>query len=159
MKTPLNKPVVIQASLVLFCATIAGTEFNLLRPQPLLGVPASMLQAGNIIKSPSLKEIQECFWGGNGEFVDARPSPQFISGHLAGAINIPAQASGGRTAKVFQSLSPEARIIVYGADISDSDVFSVSDFLRSQGFKPHQISIFKPGWRALHGLPQARGAE
>lgn len=105
-----------------------------------------------------LAEAEDLFAGGNGFFVDARPSDEFRAGHIAGARSLPfATAEERALADFVSSVGPDKQIVVYcsGGDCLSS--LGLARLLAGRGLK--DIRVFPGGWAewAAAGLPGEAG--
>lgn len=105
-----------------------------------------------------LAEAEDLFAGGNGLFVDARPSEEFRAGHIAGARNLPfATADERALSDLVSAAGPDKKIVVYcsGGDCLSS--LGLARLLASRGLK--DIRVFPGGWAewTAAGLPGEKG--
>ncbi|MCP3054260.1 ArsR/SmtB family transcription factor [Aurantimonas marianensis] len=85
--------------------------------------------------------------------LDVRPADEFASGHLPGAINVPA----GELEARLGELDPGHEIVAYCRGPWCVFSFEVVAALRSRGLVAHRLEDGYPEWRAA-GLPVETGA-
>ncbi|MCD6327029.1 rhodanese-like domain-containing protein [bacterium] len=83
--------------------------------------------------------------GGRALFVDARKPSEFASGHIAGAINIPAEDFEAAYATHKASLNGAGDIIAYCSDIECDEAFELAESLRLE--LGRTIFVFSGGMR------------
>lgn len=77
-------------------------------------------------------------------FIDARYARDFKAGHLAGAINVPVNASDDERGKVLNGVSKDSHLVIYCQSAGCKFAEEVTKKLMADGFS--DISIFKGGW-------------
>jgi rhodanese-related sulfurtransferase/DNA-binding transcriptional ArsR family regulator len=85
--------------------------------------------------------------------LDVRPSDEFASGHLDGAVNIPLRDLEPR----LNELDPSQEIVAYCRGPYCVLSYEAIAALRAKGFKARRLEDGFPEWRAA-GLPIAAGA-
>ena len=112
-----------------------------------------------------IEELARHFHSGTARFVDARSAEVFARGHLAGALNIPADDldSAAVEQRVRLMLPREEPVIIYCTGVACEDSGHVFEYLvKRHGFSKDKLRIFRPGWAALHAradLPKAAGTD
>jgi rhodanese-related sulfurtransferase len=76
--------------------------------------------------------------------VDARHGPDYVAGHIPGAISIPVESDTPSVARALRDVDPDTRIIVYCQ--STSCVFDdlVASEIQRSGYR--NVQIFRDGW-------------
>lgn len=77
-------------------------------------------------------------------FADARPAADFIAGHIAGAVNLPASASEQWLGRLFASADPQQTLITYCAGPKCSLGKQLAQTLTEAGFE--QTYYLVDGW-------------
>lgn len=103
--------------------------------------------ASGIRHDVTLEQIREYSRSGTAAFIDARPPDQFASGHIRGAINVPAGQVDSYLPRVEQNVSRDQLIVIYcgGPTCGSSDM--VSEKLAAQGYS--NIRVYSEGWMKL----------
>lgn len=95
-----------------------------------------------------LDELVAGIRSGSMVIVDTRPEPEFLAGHIAGALNVPIDELEAR----LHVLPMEQEVIAYSrgpyCDLSDRAVAT----LRAGGYRARRFALGFPDWRAA-GLP------
>jgi rhodanese-related sulfurtransferase len=79
--------------------------------------------------------------------IDARSTEAFASGHVNGAISLPAGEIEAHMAPISNSVASSQLIIVYCASSSCGASDMVSEYLANHGYT--NVHVFSPGWVAL----------
>lgn len=79
--------------------------------------------------------------------IDARSPHLYQSGHLRGAINLPAGNQKENIAYMHEQVSPEQFVVVYCSSASCEAGDMVYEYLKEEGYK--NIRVYKPGWEKL----------
>jgi len=110
----------------------------------------------------SLEDVRKHLADGSATFVDARRPEEFLKGHLALAVNVPADRKQDTVNKVFEFVPREGTVIIYceGGECEASN--EVFEFLLGLGYRKENLRVFKPGWerlRSLGDLPITEGED
>ncbi|MFY9399661.1 MAG: rhodanese-like domain-containing protein [Desulfomonilia bacterium] len=147
----------IQGIVLVACATLVALVFNAYRPGglELWGVPG--LQAPDGFETITLEEAFAGYEEENIVFVDARESPAFNSGHLPGALSIPAAEASLHADRLMQTLSSGKVAVIYcdspGCPLSER----LASALSARGIC--DMRILEEGWEGwyLAGYPIEEG--
>ncbi|MBI5764723.1 MAG: rhodanese-like domain-containing protein [Planctomycetes bacterium] len=103
--------------------------------------------ASEIRHDVTLVQIREYSRSGTAAFIDARPPDQFASGHIRGALNVPAGQVDSYLPQVEESVSRDQLIIIYcsGPTCGSSDM--VYERLAAQGYS--NMRVYSDGWTKL----------
>jgi rhodanese-related sulfurtransferase len=95
----------------------------------------------------SLDEFRRHVENGSAVLVDARKPEQYASGHIRGAVNVPAGQMDAYMGRVLNTASPDQLVIIYcdGEWCESADM--VSERLTANGFT--NVRVYKPGWMVL----------
>jgi rhodanese-related sulfurtransferase len=91
------------------------------------------------------EESKARFDGGQTVFVDARRADHFARGHVAGALNLPAEEFFTRYVALANWLPREADIVVYCMGRGCYESRLLADKLGSVGYK--RLWVFRDGWK------------
>jgi len=97
----------------------------------------------------STKDVKELVSRKGAVIVDARLPDDFAAGHIDGAVNIPARASGEMRHSVMSLIPPGAKIVVYCEDSDCPYSEEVSRLLRLDGYS--DVEIYTDGWLGWQG--------
>lgn len=101
-----------------------------------------------VVPAIALDELVAGLESGDMVVVDTRPEPEFLAGHIAGALSVPLDELEAR----LHVLPMEQEAIVYSrgpyCDLSDRAVVT----LRAAGYRARRLALGFPDWRAA-GLP------
>ena len=102
----------------------------------------------------TLDEIRERVRNGEAVFIDARGPRDFASGHIRGALNMPAGQKEAYMVELSQSVERGQFIIIYcnGPHCDSSDM--VYEYLAPKGFT--NMRVFRPGWEAIDSVRDLR---
>jgi rhodanese-related sulfurtransferase len=158
-----------QSLAVLGVASVLAVLVNAFRPDRLPWVirPAESTNPGenpDLAKevSISLEEVRKYLADGSATFVDARNPEEFVKGHLALAVNIPAAGKESYMNRALEMVPREGPVVIYceGGECESSNI--IFEFLFRLGFRKENLWIFKPGWerlRSLDDVPITKGEE
>ena len=76
--------------------------------------------------------------------IDARSEKDYAEGHVPGALSFPGGRISERLARVFETIDPEAAVVVYCAGVSCNSSLTVYRRLEREGYK--KIRVFTGGW-------------
>ncbi len=142
--------------LILVLGAGLGLLNNALSPKgvPLITPPKQAPNPGEFIPLDKAREL----WGAGGFFLDARSRADFEAGHIANALNLPAEAFDEHFGRLAPMLPPDAPVIVY-CDGEDCELsHELAARLKEQGFTGVQM-LFN-GWTVWReaGFPTETGA-
>ena len=145
-----------QAVVIAVLAAAAGLVFNLARPTglPLAGPIPGLEPRDGVI---GLERAQELFAGGQALFIDARSQLEYETGHIRGALSLPAEEFDDIFPAVEETLAQGKPLVAYCHGQACPLSTEVADRLRSFGFG--QVAVFQDGWGqwTKAGLPVTRG--
>ena len=78
-------------------------------------------------------------------FVDARTKAEFDTGHIPGAINIPAEATEGIAPGLKESLLKADKVVTYCSDVECDEALEAAEMLHDMLNRP--ILVFTGGMR------------
>lgn len=145
-------PAARTAVLVLAAAVLLALGVNALRPDglKLFGSPGKTTPK---VSAVSLDELRRHLDLGTAVLVDVRGPKDYASGHVTGALNIPAVPRGAFLSRVFEWLSPDELIILYCQSPRCNYSRDLAEVLLNNGFSAERLRIFEGGWRELQGAP------
>jgi rhodanese-related sulfurtransferase len=165
MKTRLNNfmtEALRQGLLIILIAVAVSLSVNHFRKDGLTLVservspaPKAGLNEMNTAGEPviSIEEARALFLTNGAVFVDARPEEVYRSGHIKGALNLPADSAGELQSSALAQIPPDSFIIAYcdGEDCPLSKEVALQ--LSARGFSNVQVLV--NGWTAWQdaGLP------
>jgi len=79
--------------------------------------------------------------------IDARGPAQFESGHVRGALNLPAGQVEADMAPVLTNVALGQLIIIYCSSSSCGSSDMVYEYLTDHGYT--DVRVFRPGWQTL----------
>jgi rhodanese-related sulfurtransferase len=139
---------VIQRALsIVVLGAVLGLLSNAIVPRgiPLVTPPKKVAKPEEFIPLLTAREMWD---SGTTLFFDARKPEDFEAGHIAKALNLPAEQFEEQYPKVAPLLTPESPIIVY-CDGEECDLsHRLVEQLRPQGYT--NVLILSNGWTAWH---------
>lgn len=137
--------------LVVACSTTA-IVFDLLNPDGILRCTQARGCIASVHGAASLPEIglQQAFLlhsqrEGSAVWVDARFYRDYASGHIAGALSLPIDATFAEEDAVIAQLMPASKIVVYCQSAGCGFADAVVQRLRGHGFQ--DIQLFRQGFQ------------
>ena len=139
----------IQALFIVVLASIVGLIFNHFRPNGLTvfnrTVSLSLEDDLNrTFAELSLNEALEEYNSGESLFIDARGHDSYISGHIKGARNIPANRFNDFFENALRDITTDRKIIIYCNNFNCDLAEEVANKLFLKNFD--NIRILKEGW-------------
>jgi rhodanese-related sulfurtransferase len=133
---------------ILVAATLAAAAVNALRPDPWpwIGAPTE-----SVAKEITPDQITRTH--GTLMFVDTRGPEEFARGHVAGAINWPADHAAENAGVADEWLSPQDQVVLYSNPGGENGDRLLSALLLQNGFDPKRVKVFSAGWQGLRELP------
>ncbi|MCX7824183.1 MAG: rhodanese-like domain-containing protein [Verrucomicrobiae bacterium] len=132
-------------------ATAMGLAFNafspagiaVTRPLPLTDLDPRYLTA---------TETRARYDAGQTVFLDGRSRKEFAAGHIAGALNLPAEKFESEFVELMRQfpLGKEMDLIVYCRGMGCGEGRAVADKLRALGYT--RVKIFAGGWKEWKAL-------
>ncbi len=92
----------------------------------------------------SASELLERMRGEDVVVLDVRPEDEYVSGHIPGAISIPA----GELERRLSELRPEKEVVAYCRGPYCVLALRAVEILRSRGFRARRLEEGMPDWRA-----------
>ena len=109
------------------------------------------------LKSLALEQAKLFWQSGNALFLDAREPADYAAGHIASALNLPAQSFERHFGEIAPLLTPESRLILYCDGTECELSHRVRGNLRQLGYtNTHLLFNGWTTWRQA-GLPTALG--
>jgi rhodanese-related sulfurtransferase/DNA-binding transcriptional ArsR family regulator len=99
-----------------------------------------------------IEELAERLGSGSTVVLDARPEDEFIAGHIAGAVNVPADEVEAH----LHVLPMDQEVVVYCRGPYCAFADRAVATLRAHGYRARRFALGFPDWRAA-GLPVAAG--
>lgn len=99
-----------------------------------------------------IDELAERLGSGSTVVLDARPEDEFLAGHIAGAVNVPADEVEAH----LHVLPMEQEVVVYSRGPYCAFADRAVATLRANGYRARRFALGFPDWRAA-GLPVASG--
>ena len=99
-----------------------------------------------------LDELAERLGSGSTVVLDARPEDEFLAGHIAGAVNVPADEVEAH----LHVLPMDQEVVVYCRGPYCAFADRAVTTLRANGYRARRFSLGFPDWRAA-GLPVSAG--
>jgi rhodanese-related sulfurtransferase len=150
MTAGIMRRLVMETGVVLAAATVLALAVNTVSPRGIaLTRPLSLRELD--ARFIPAEEAKARFDGGQTLFVDARRPDHFVRGHVAGALNLPAEEFMQRYVGLASWLPREADIVIYCTGRGCHESRMLADRLALVGHK--RILIFRDGWQAW----QSRG--
>ena len=135
-----------------------GLAANQISPHglPLITPPKPAPKAGEFI---SLEHAKRLWYGGAALFLDAREPDDYAAGHIANALNLPAQSFAQHFGEIAPLLTSSSELVLYcdGAECELSH--RLRENLRQIGYT--NTHLFSNGWTTWRqaGLPITPGAK
>jgi rhodanese-related sulfurtransferase len=135
-----------------------GLAANQISPRglPLITPPKPASKANEFI---TLDHAKQLWYGGAALFLDAREPADYAAGHIANALNLPAQSFAQHFGVIAPLLTPDSEMVLYcdGAECELSH--RLRENLRQLGYT--NTLLFSNGWTAWRqaGLPVTPGAK
>lgn len=124
-------PLGLKAAAIVIVAAIAGLLFNLVNPRAIpyfspkpydIYISCPMEEKAPGIKRISVRELNELRIAGV-IIVDSRPAPEYLEGHIPGAISIPYNPMACPDQKTMETMKEGGRmVVVYGGALHDEGV-------------------------------------
>jgi rhodanese-related sulfurtransferase len=149
--------VVLGAIVLILVGTSAGLAFNRVRPSGLPFHTTAPLCPPPQAKYTTLDEAAAAFESKAAAFVDARSAPEYATGHIPGAIDLPLMDFDSAFPPLRERLESAPLIITYceGADCRAAEY--LGDRLLREGLKSVEVLPEGfPAWEAA-GYPVAVG--
>ena len=147
------------AAAIVVVSAVVGLLVNQLssRPLPLFARPEPRPPSGSEIISPDAAKAR--FDARDSLFVDARPASFYESGHIPGAVNLPANDFDLYYPRLADALRRAKAIVIYCDGIECGDTEKLAGLLEKKGFG--NLYLFVEGWAAWEqaGYPKAVGAK
>jgi ArsR family transcriptional regulator len=99
-----------------------------------------------------IEELAERMGSGSTVVLDARPEDEFLAGHIAGAVNVPADEVEAH----LHVLPMDQEVVVYCRGPYCGFADRAVGTLRAHGYRARRLALGFPDWRAA-GLPVAAG--
>ena len=99
-----------------------------------------------------IDELGERLGSGATVVLDARPEDEFLAGHIAGAVNVPADEVEAH----LHVLPMDQEVVVYSRGPYCAFADRAVATLRANGYRARRLALGFPDWRAA-GLPVASG--
>lgn len=152
-----------QGFLIVLIAAALSLLVNHFRPNglPLAGRIASKAAPNDSENSQgslvSIEEARALFFAHGAVFIDARPEEAYRSGHIEGALNLPADSLDQTLPRVVSKVSPDSLVIAYCDGEHCSLSREVALQLSAKGY-PH-VMVLLNGWTLWRdaGLPVGKG--
>ncbi|KJS03645.1 MAG: rhodanese [Desulfobulbaceae bacterium BRH_c16a] len=105
----------------------------------------------------SLEEAQHLFDRNAARFLDARPQPQYESGHISSALSLPWQDANNAFTDIAEKLEDKDTLITYCDGESCELSHDLAVFLKDMGFT--DVRVLVNGWTVWQdaGLPTQKG--
>jgi rhodanese-related sulfurtransferase len=147
-----------QACVIMLLGAAVGLLGNHASPRgiPLITPPERVVKADEFI---ALDQAKELWHGGAALFLDAREPADYASGHIANALNLPAQSFEQHFGEIAPMLSHESPMVLY-CDGKECELsHHLQNSLAQLGYTNTHL-LFN-GWTAWRqaGLPTARSAQ
>ncbi|MDR3556071.1 MAG: rhodanese-like domain-containing protein [Syntrophobacteraceae bacterium] len=151
-----------QGGLIVLIALAISLSVNFIRSGglPLLPSPSSKAAANGSRSSDeplvTMEEARALFLAHGAVFIDARPEQDYRSGHIQGALNLPANSFDRALPSLQTRISPDAFLIAYCDGEHCSLSREVAAQLVANGFS--HVAVFLNGWTLWRnaGLPVAK---
>jgi rhodanese-related sulfurtransferase len=155
---------VVQMAFLMFASTMVGVSVNAWRPNP-LPLMADWSSAARLALPTgeqlaiTLEEAQQAWFSAGAVFVDARPSEEFVLGHVEGARNLPWADFERNFAHILADVARGMLIITYcdGEGCGLSRELAVA--LRGRGYT--NVRVLPNGWTSwqMARLPTEAGSD
>lgn len=164
------RPVLVQAALIAVAGAVLGLGMNAVRAggiglsRPVLagagedpGATCEAPPVGSPIVDIGVAEAI-ALRGQGALFVDARPPGSFASGHVEGALHLPARGDAPDAEQVVGRLRNAPSVVVYDEDGSCAQARHLAAWLRDRGLPDVRVMVGGfPEWQD-HGNPAQSGA-
>lgn len=146
-----------RALLIVACSAALGVGFNLVSPKgiPLLTPPKPVRPPEEFV---TLEQARETWSSGVGFFLDARAPDDFAAGHIANALNLPADHFEQHYGEIAPLLAPDTPLILYCDGVECELSHRLKDKLAQMGHT--NAKILHNGWTVWRnaGLATEQGA-
>jgi len=149
-----------QSVLIVLIAAALSLSVNHFRQSglPLVGSPEAGISGSKTAGEPvvSIEEARALFLTNGAVFIDARPAEVYRSGHIQGALNLPADSLEESLSAVTAQIPPDSLVITYCDGESCSLSKEVAQELSARGYSHVQVLV--NGWSVWQdaGLPTER---
>jgi len=134
----------------------AGLAGNRISPRalPLVAAPKPAAKTEAFIP---LDQASNLWRLGLALFVDGREPEDYAAGHIANALNLPAQSFAQHFGEIAPMLTPESPMVLYCDGMECDLSHHLAENLRQQGYTNFQV--LSNGWTAWRkaGLPTSSG--
>lgn len=131
------------AAAIVLVSAVLGIAVNAARPGGISlktpPVPASGKPMG-------FEEVWQAFDEGKSVFIDARPAPEYIDGHIRGAVNVPHLERQKHLPGLLRAHPPDTHLIVYCDGLECEASKRLSGFLLQHGWR--NVYVFTDGFPA-----------
>jgi rhodanese-related sulfurtransferase len=136
-----------RALLIVFLGALMGLLSNAVSPKriPFITPPKKAPKPEEFIALPKAHELWS---GGNAFFLDARRPADFEAGHIANALNLPAEEFEQHFPTLAPMLSPESPLVVYCDGVECDLSHRLVEELRQHGYT--NVHMLFNGWTAWH---------
>ena len=143
MKTGIARRLGAEAAAILLGASALGLAFNALSPRGLaITRPLALRELD--ARYLTAEEARSRFSAGQTIFFDVRRAGPFAAGHVAGALNLPAEEFTKRFAEFAPMLPRETGIVIYCDSKRCELSRQVADRLGQLGYR--SVKILYQGW-------------
>ncbi|MBI5822372.1 MAG: rhodanese-like domain-containing protein [Verrucomicrobia bacterium] len=152
MKPGIARRLTVEAAAILVAAGALGLAFNALSPRGIaITRPLTLRELDE--RYLTAEETRARFDAGQTIFLDVRRAKLFGGGHIAGALNLPAEEFTKRFAEFAPMLPRETEIVIYCDSRRCELSRQVADLLTQLGYR--SLKIFYHGWDewSQHGWP------
>ena len=106
-----------------------------------------------------LTQAHELWSSGGAFFLDARAPADYAAGHIANALNLPAEAFDEHFPQVASFLTTDSVIVCYCDGIECDLSHRLAELLRQRGYT--NVRILRNGWTEWNkaGYPTTKGAQ
>ena len=149
-----------RAILIGLLSSMAGLAFNALSPGRIPYIyrqPHSITLPGGEARIAEVAEAYALFQKGAAVFIDARPADQYLTGHIAGALSLPAYEADSYLDALLSQVSPETTLVAYCSGAECDESHRTAEVLMQVGYR--NIVIFASGFPAWQraGFPVETG--
>ena len=143
MKTGIARRLGAEAAAILLGAGAFGLAFNAFSPRGIaVSRPLTLRELD--VRHLTAEEARARFDAGQTIFLDVRRASSFAGGHVAGALNLPAEEFTKRFAEFAPMLPHETEIVIYCDSKRCELSRQVADRLGQLGYR--NVKIFHHGW-------------
>ncbi|MFA6561780.1 MAG: rhodanese-like domain-containing protein [Verrucomicrobiia bacterium] len=143
MKPGITRRLAAEAATILVAAGALGMVFNALSPSGIaITRPLTLRELD--ARYLTAEETRARFDAGQTIFLDVRRAKLFAGGHIAGALNLPAEEFTKRFAEYAPMLPRETEILIYCDSKRCELSRQVAGLLAQLGY--HSVKIFYHGW-------------